>query len=66
MMEHTGANGIMLARYALENPFIFSELTGKNCCGTTLQIILEQIELTSRYYDETFTIAYIRKCFRRG
>lgn len=66
MMEHTGADGIMLARYALENPFIFSELTGKNCRGTTLQIILEQIELTSRYYDETFTIAYIRKLASYG
>ena len=66
MMEHTGTDGIMLARYALENPFIFSELTGKNCRGTTLQIILEQIELTSRYYDETFTIAYIRKLASYG
>lgn len=66
MMEHTGTDGIMLARYALENPFIFSELTGKNCRRTTLQIILEQIELTSRYYDETFTIAYIRKLASYG
>lgn len=61
MMERTGADGIMLARYALENPFIFSALTGKECGKTTLQMILEQIELTGRYYDETFTIAYIRK-----
>ena len=66
MMEHTGADGIMLARYALENPFIFSELTGKNFRRTTLQIILEQIEFTSRYYDETFTIAYIRKLASYG
>lgn len=61
MMEHTGADGIMLARYALENPFIFSELTSKGCGKTILQILLEQTELTGRYYDETYTLAYIRK-----
>ena len=27
-MERTGADGIMLARYGLENPFVFCELTG--------------------------------------
>ena len=66
MMERTGADGIMLARYALENPFIFSVLTGKKCSKTTLQVMLEQIELTSRYYDETFTLAYIRKLASYG
>lgn len=29
MMERTGADGVMIARYALENPFIFSELAGR-------------------------------------
>ncbi len=66
MMEQTGADGIMIARYALENPFIFSEITGKKCEKTVLQVILEQIDLTSRYYDETFTIAYIRKLASYG
>lgn len=61
MMERTGADGIMLARYALENPFIFSELTGKGSQKTILQILLEQMELTGRYYEETYTLAYIRK-----
>ena len=61
MMERTGADGIMLARYALENPFIFSELTGKSCDKTILQILMEQTELTGRYYDETYTLTYIRK-----
>ncbi len=66
IMEQTGADGIMIARYALENPFIFSRLTGKKCEKTVLQVILEQIDLTSRYYDETFTIAYIRKLASYG
>ncbi len=61
MMERTGADGVMIARYALENPFIFSELTGKTIKKTTLQLLMEQLELTAQYYDETFTLAYIRK-----
>ncbi len=61
MMEQTGADGVMLARYGLEHPFIFSELTGKSCEKTALQILMEQIELTTRYYDETFTLGYMKK-----
>ena len=66
MMERTGADGIMLARYALENPFIFSTLTGKSCQKTTLRILTEQAEPAGRYYDETFTMAYIRKLASYG
>ncbi len=61
MMERTGADGVMPARYGLEHPFIFSELTGKPCGKTAYQIVSEQLELTSRHYDETFTLAYMRK-----
>ena len=66
MMEQTGADGVMLARYALENPFIFCDLTGKYGKKTRRQILLEQMDLTLRYYDETFTIAYIRKLASYG
>ena len=59
VMEYTGADGIMLARYGLENPFVFSELTGKPCKKTAFQILSEQIELTAQHYDETFTLSYI-------
>lgn len=61
MMKRTGADGVMIARYALENPFIFSELTGKTIEKNTLQLLMEQLKLTAQYYDETFTLAYIRK-----
>lgn len=61
MMHLTGADGIMIARYALENPFIFSELTQKKITKTKYQILMEQLDLTSRYYDETFTISYLKK-----
>ncbi|MCI8790008.1 MAG: tRNA-dihydrouridine synthase family protein [Lachnospiraceae bacterium] len=66
MMERTGADGVMIARYALENPFIFSELTRKPIRKTTLQILLEQMELTAADYDETFTIRYIQKLASYG
>ncbi len=61
MMARTGAAGGMIARYALENPFIFSELTKTPCRKTVLDILLEQLELTRTYYDETFTLTYMRK-----
>ena len=34
MMELTGADGVMLARYGFENPLIFAELTGKSFFAT--------------------------------
>lgn len=61
MMKNTGADGVMIARYALENPFIFSELTKGKIKKSKYQILSEQIALTSRYYDETFTLSYIKK-----
>lgn len=61
MMECTGADGVMLARYGLANPFIFSELTGKLCEKTAFQILTDQMELTIQHYDETFTLSYIKK-----
>lgn len=61
MMDETGADGVMVARYGLEHPFIFSELTRKPCEKTAFQILMEQIELTAGYYDETFTLGYMKK-----
>lgn len=61
MMKLTGADGIMIARYALENPFIFSELTHKEIKKDKYAIISEQIDLTAKHYDEAFTISYIKK-----
>ena len=66
MMERTGADGVMIARYALENPFIFSQLTGTPVEKTTLQLLLDQLELTSSCYDETFTLAYMKKLASYG
>lgn len=61
MMQQTGADGIMIARYALENPFIFSELTHKKIEKDKYALIVQQINLTLKYYDELFTMAYIKR-----
>ncbi|AKA68954.1 tRNA dihydrouridine synthase [Clostridium scatologenes] len=61
MMELTGADGVMIARYAIENPFIFSELTHKKIKKDKHTIIFEQIDLATKYYDETFAISYIKR-----
>lgn len=61
MMNLTGVDGIMIGRYALENPFIFSSFTNKGIKKNKYGIISEQIDLTLKYYDETFTLSYIKK-----
>jgi len=61
MMERTGADGVMLARYGLENPFIFSELTGRDCEKTALEVLTAQMELAAEHYDETYTLGYMKK-----
>lgn len=66
MMERTGADGVMIARCALENPFIFRELTGAPVKKTILQLLQEQLALTASCYDETFTLTYIRKLAAYG
>lgn len=61
MMQETGADGVMIGRYGLENPYIFSELTGINIVKKKREILLEQMDLALMYYDEVFTRKYICK-----
>lgn len=61
MMNVTGADGIMIGRYGLQDPFIFSRLTGENTSKDKYQILLEQIKIVFLYYDETYAIAYMKK-----
>lgn len=61
MMRETGADGVMIGRYGLENPYIFSELTGKKTTKGKLELLLEQMELARQYYDDYFTRTYICK-----
>jgi nifR3 family TIM-barrel protein len=61
MMEKTGADGVMLARYGFENPLIFSELTGRECSDTKLSLLMEQLEIAESCYDELYVLTYIKK-----
>lgn len=61
MMRRTGADGIMLARYGFENPLIFSELSGKTFAQSKYDLLLEQIEITGKYFDELFLLTYMKK-----
>ena len=60
LMEETGADGVMVARAALNNPQIFCELTGK--IGESKREMFEKQTLWTRgICDERFTTVFMRK-----
>ena len=61
MMEKTGADGIMLARYGFENPLIFSELTNTKTDETKYSLLISQLEIAGECFDEFFVLTYIKK-----
>ena len=61
MMEQTGADGVMIARYGLEDPLIFAKLTGTETNATKLSLILGQTDIAARCFDETAAMAYVKK-----
>ena len=61
MMELTGADGVMLARYGFENPLIFAELTGTKCTETKYSLLMEQLAIAEECFDEMFVLTYIKK-----
>ncbi len=61
MMRKTGADGVMLARFGFENPLIFSRLSGRTPKLSKYELLLEQIDITQKYYDELFMLTYIKK-----
>ena len=61
MMDRTGADGVMIARYGLENPLIFAQLTGKQTAATKSSLILEQTEIAASCFDELAAMDYIKK-----
>lgn len=60
MMRRTGADGVMFARYGFEYPLIFSELSGKTPSQSKYELLLEQIVITQKYFDELFLLTYIK------
>ena len=61
MMDRTGADGVMIARYGLENPMIFAQLTGRDTDETKLSLILEQADIAQSCFDELAAMDNIKK-----
>lgn len=61
MMENTGADGVMIARFGLEDPMIFSRLTGKNTHETKLSLILSQCDMAQSCFDELAAMEHVKK-----
>lgn len=60
IMDKTGADGIALARGAMYNPRIFSEITGTEA-GDFKEKVLKQISDTREIYGEKFACVFMRK-----
>lgn len=60
LMENTGADGVMIARGAMFNPWVFAEITGTSV-GDKQKQVLEQISRTAEIYGERFACVFMRK-----
>ena len=61
MIENTGADGVMIARFGLEDPLIFSTLTGRQTDETKLSLILAQADIAQECYDELSAMEHTKK-----
>ena len=61
MIENTGADGVMLARGAIANPFLSSVLTNTPNDKTLKEFILEHIRLMKDRYDDRRAALEFRK-----
>lgn len=61
MMDNTGADGVMIARFGLEDPMIFAELTGKVTKETRLSLIMGQADMAEKCFDELSAMEHIKK-----
>ncbi len=61
LYERTGADGIMLARGALQNPFLFSDLTGTKTSLTLKDFIIKHISILKEKFDDRYIAVNFRK-----
>lgn len=60
LINETGADGVMVARGAMFNPFVFAEITGKTVADKR-EVIRRQLNDTFAAFDERFATVYMRK-----
>ena len=61
MMERTGADGIMIARGALERPWLFAEILGKDVKISKKDLINEHIDRLLTKFDDKIVAVTFRK-----
>ncbi len=59
LIERTGADGVAIARGAMYRPWIFANVTGRECDAKAL--VLKQLEDTRDTYGERFACVFMRK-----
>ena len=60
LMDETGADGVMVARGAMYNPFVFAEITGTPIADKKA-VVKNQLDETFKAYGERFATVYMRK-----
>lgn len=60
LIDKTGADGVMIARGAMYNPFVFADIAGRPVADKKA-VIRSQLDDTFLYYDERFATVYMRK-----
>jgi len=60
LIDNTGADGVMIARGAMYNPFVFADIAGRPVADKK-SVIRKQLDDTFLYYDERFATVYMRK-----
>lgn len=68
--SHTGAAGVMIARGALGNPQIFSQITGTPFPYACVRdVVLEHIAVLASFHSETYSVNNMKKqvaCYCKG
>jgi len=62
-MLDTGVDGVMIGRGAQGNPWIFTQLQGKQFTGDKFEYIKRHVDILREHYDEDWMTLYLRKHF---